>query len=134
VLSEMVQGSKCCQKWFKVEIGNNWNTLHKCTIGVVYSIGSQSALYGAPGLRERNVGAPRAIRLLIKILTWLILQLSKEAITAANTSESLNKAFQFTQEHQWVSNSVFFCFFFRNLLWGSVNYGQSLHGLHNTKV
>ena len=32
-------------------------------------------------LRERNLGAPRAIRLLIKILTWLILQLSKEAIT-----------------------------------------------------
>jgi len=22
---------------------------------------------------------------------------------------------------------------FRNLLWGSVNYGQCLHGLHNTK-
>jgi len=22
---------------------------------------------------------------------------------------------------------------FRNLLWGSVNYGQSFHGLHNTK-
>ena len=32
-------------------------------------------------LRERNLEAPRAIRLLIKILTWLILQLSKEAIT-----------------------------------------------------
>jgi len=28
---------------------------------------------------------------------------------------------------------VFFIFMFRNLLWGSVNYGQSLHGLHNTK-
>ena len=28
---------------------------------------------------------------------------------------------------------VFFVFIFRNLLWGSVNYGQSLHGLHNTK-
>jgi len=27
----------------------------------------------------------------------------------------------------------FFVFIFRNLLWGSVNYGQSLHGLHNTK-
>ena len=47
-----------------------------------YSIGSQSAPYGAPGLRERNFGAPRSIRLLIKILTWMILQLSKEAITA----------------------------------------------------
>ena len=32
-------------------------------------------------LRERNLGAPRTIRLLKKILTWLILQLSKEAIT-----------------------------------------------------
>ena len=30
----------------------------------------------------RSPRAPRAIRLLIKILTWLILQLSKEAITA----------------------------------------------------
>ena len=49
---------------------------------VLYLIGSQSAPYGAPGLRERNLGAPRAIGLLIKILTWLILQLSKEAITA----------------------------------------------------
>jgi len=57
---------------------------------VVYTIGSQSAPYGAPGLRERNLGAPQAIRLL----------------------------------------SIFF---FRNLLWGSVNHGQSLHGLHNTK-
>ena len=27
----------------------------------------------------------------------------------------------------------FFVFIFRNLLWGSVNYVQSLHGLHNTK-
>jgi len=27
----------------------------------------------------------------------------------------------------------FFVFIFRNLLWGSVNYGQSLHVLHNTK-
>jgi len=27
----------------------------------------------------------------------------------------------------------FFVFIFRYLLWGSVNYGQSLHGLHNTK-
>jgi len=27
----------------------------------------------------------------------------------------------------------FFVFIFRNLLWSSVNYGQSLHGLHNTK-
>ena len=26
-----------------------------------------------------------------------------------------------------------FFFVFRNLLWGSINYGQSLHGLHNTK-
>ena len=34
----------------------------------LYSIGSQSAPYGAPVLRERNLGAPRAIRLLIKIL------------------------------------------------------------------
>jgi len=52
---------------------------------LVYDIGSQSAPpYGAPGLRERNLGAPRAIRLIIKILTWLILQLSKEAITAKN--------------------------------------------------
>jgi len=49
---------------------------------VGYSICSQSAPYGAPGLCERNLGALRAIRLLIKILTWLILQLSKEAITA----------------------------------------------------
>jgi len=49
---------------------------------VLYLMGSQSAPYGAPGLRERNLGAPRAIGLLIKILTWLILQLSKEAITA----------------------------------------------------
>ena len=46
---------------------------------VVSGIGSQSAPHGAPGLRERNLGARRAIRLLIKILTWLILQLSKEA-------------------------------------------------------
>jgi len=30
---------------------------------VLYNIGSQSAPYGAPGLRERNLGAPRAIRL-----------------------------------------------------------------------
>jgi len=29
-----------------------------------YHIGSQSAPYGAPGLRERNLGAPQAIRLL----------------------------------------------------------------------
>ena len=36
---------------------------------MAYNIGSQSAPYGAPGLRERNLGAPRAIRLLIKILT-----------------------------------------------------------------
>jgi len=49
---------------------------------MAYIIGSQSAPYGAAGLRERNLGAPRAIRLLIKILTWLILQLSKEAMTA----------------------------------------------------
>ena len=49
---------------------------------ILYSIGSQSAPYGALGLHERNLGAPRAIRLLIKILTRLILQLSKEAITA----------------------------------------------------
>ena len=49
---------------------------------MAYIIGSQSAPYGAAGLRERNLGAPRAICLLIKILTWLILQLSKEAITA----------------------------------------------------
>jgi len=41
---------------------------------VIWSIGSQSAPYGAPGLRERNLGTPRVIRLLIKILTWLILQ------------------------------------------------------------
>jgi len=27
----------------------------------------QSAPYGAPGLRKRNLGAPRAIRLLVKI-------------------------------------------------------------------
>ena len=27
----------------------------------------------------------------------------------------------------------FFVFIFRNLFWGSVNYGQSLQGLHNTK-
>jgi len=27
----------------------------------------------------------------------------------------------------------FFVFIFRNLLWGSVHYGQSLHRLHNTK-
>jgi len=27
----------------------------------------------------------------------------------------------------------FFVFIFKNLLWGSVKYGQSLHGLHNTK-
>jgi len=27
----------------------------------------------------------------------------------------------------------FFVFIFRNWLWGSVNYGQSLHRLHNTK-
>ena len=26
-----------------------------------------------------------------------------------------------------------FVFIFRNLLWGSVNNGQPLHGLHNTK-
>jgi len=39
-----------------------------------------------------NLGAPRAIRLLIEIPTWIILQLSKEAITATNTSESLHKA------------------------------------------
>ena len=32
----------------------------------------------------RSPRAPRAIRLLIKILTWLILQLSEEAITAKN--------------------------------------------------
>jgi len=30
-------------------------------------------------------------------------------------------------------NNVLFVFIFRNLLWGSVNYGQSLHGLHKTK-
>ena len=29
-----------------------------------YIIGSQSAPYGAPRLRERNLGAPQAIRLL----------------------------------------------------------------------
>jgi len=29
---------------------------------------TESAAYGVPGLRERNLGAPRAIRLLIKIL------------------------------------------------------------------
>jgi len=28
---------------------------------------------------------------------------------------------------------VCLCFIFRNLLWGSVNHGQSRHGLHNTK-
>ena len=28
---------------------------------------------------------------------------------------------------------VFFVFTFKNLLWGSVNNGQPLHGLHNTK-
>ena len=32
------------------------------------------------------------------------------------------------------SYSVTYVFIFRNLLWGSVNYGQSLHGLHNTKT
>ena len=32
-------------------------------IRILYSSGSQSAPYGAPGLRERNLGAPRAIRL-----------------------------------------------------------------------
>ena len=48
---------------------------------VMYIIGSQSAPYGAPGLRERNLRAPRAIGLLIKLLTRLILKLSKEAIT-----------------------------------------------------
>jgi len=46
------------------------------------AIGSPSAPYGAPWLCERNLGDPRAIHLLIKMLTWLILQLSKEAITA----------------------------------------------------
>ena len=51
-------------------------------------MGSQSAPYGAPGLRERNRGAPRAIRLLIRILTWLLLQLSKEAITALITFDN----------------------------------------------
>jgi len=30
------------------------------------------------------------------------------------------------------SCSFTYAFIFRNLLWGSVNYGQSLHGLHNT--
>jgi len=48
----------------------------------LYTIGSKSAPYGAPGLRERNLGALRAIRLLVKILTWLILQLYKAAIKA----------------------------------------------------
>jgi len=54
----------------------------KYSVFILYTIGSQSAPYGAPGLRERNLGVPRAIRSLIKILTWLILQLSEEAITA----------------------------------------------------
>ena len=54
----------------------------KSWILLCQGIGSQSAPYEAPGLRERNLGAPRAIRLFIKILTWLILQLSKEAIMA----------------------------------------------------
>jgi len=31
------------------------------------------------------------------------------------------------------SCSFTYVFIFRNLLWGSANYGQSLHGLHNTK-
>jgi len=31
------------------------------------------------------------------------------------------------------SCSLTYVFIFRNFLWGSVNYGQSLHGLHNTK-
>jgi len=57
----------------------------------------------------RSPRASRAIRLLIEILTWLILQLSKEAITARNNQI---KHFQFTQEHQSVSNNVFFCFYF----------------------
>ena len=35
---------------------------------ISYSSGSQSALYGAPGLCQRNLGAPQAICLLIKIL------------------------------------------------------------------
>jgi len=48
---------------------------------MLQGIGSQSALYGASGLRKLFV----------------------------------------------------FVFIFKNLLWGSVNYGQSLHGLHNTK-
>jgi len=56
--------------------------IHNLSTVVIYIIGSQSAPYGAPGLLERNLGAPRAIRLLIKILTWLIFQLSKKVITA----------------------------------------------------
>jgi len=64
----------------KVSNVQRLNKQNKSAVG--YIIVSQSAPYGAPGLRERNLGAPRAIRLLIKILNWLILQLSKEAITA----------------------------------------------------
>ena len=53
---------------------------------------------------------------------------------AENASESLNKALPiYSGTSIGKSQCVFFVFIFRNLLWGSVNYGQSLHGLHNTK-
>jgi len=40
---------------------------HTCMITtVLYAISSQSAAYGAPGLREGNLGVPRALCLLIK--------------------------------------------------------------------
>ena len=66
----------------KVEMNGDLSAVCGDLTVIPYAIGSPSAPYGAPGLRKRNLGAPRAIRLLIKILTWLILQLSKEAMTA----------------------------------------------------
>jgi len=45
-----------------------YNYQIKRGMGLNYGIGSQNAPYGAPGLRERILGAPRAIRLVIKIL------------------------------------------------------------------
>ena len=41
--------------------------LYSFTSTNAYCIGSQSARYGAPGLRERTLGAPRAICLLLFI-------------------------------------------------------------------